>query len=166
MGMRRHAWLGTGEGGGGEMYGGGRGSFGMLTLTLLAPHWWICALAGNSSDRPICEQRICSPGGTLPHVRVCVWAFTCVYTHKFALACVCIDWTVSDHHPLGRHTHHVLTNTTVPSEVKDGLILSPGLYVERRTRITASLLCVYVCVCTSVCNLPSSYLIISRKDAH
>lgn len=99
-------------------------------------------------------------------VYVCVSVYMCLRACLSVSVCVCIDWTVSNHHPLKRHTHHVKTNTTVPSEVKDGLILSPGLYVERRTRITAPLLCVYVCVCTSVCNLPSSYLIISRKDAH
>lgn len=76
---------------------------------------------------------------------MCVSVYMCLRACLSARVCVCIDWTVSDHRPLKRRTHHVKTNTTVPSEVKDGLILSPGLYVERRIRITAPL-CVCMCV--------------------
>lgn len=85
----------------------------------------------------------------MPHVGACVCQRLHVFARMFVCmsVCVCIDWTVSDHHPLKRRTHHVKTNTTVPSEVKDGLILSPGLYVERRTRITAPL---RVCMCVFV----------------
>ncbi|KAI7809780.1 putative E3 ubiquitin-protein ligase RNF220-like, partial [Triplophysa rosa] len=51
------------------------------------------------------------------------------------------------HRSLKRCTHHKKTNTTLPSEVKDELTLSPGLYVERGTRITAPLhVCLYICV--------------------